>query len=76
MKADSSVCYGTATVGDKGQLVIPVEARKDMGIAPGDKILIFGSAQDVLALIKADSLSRMMSDIGKRTKTLNTIIRK
>ena len=32
--------YGTATVGERGQIVIPAEARHDLGIQPGDKILI------------------------------------
>ena len=32
--------YGTATVGERGQLVIPAEARHDLGIQAGDKILI------------------------------------
>lgn len=32
--------YGSATVGDRGQIVIPVEARQELGIHPGDKVLI------------------------------------
>ncbi len=30
---------GTVTVGPKGQVVIPAEAREGMGITPGDKLL-------------------------------------
>jgi AbrB family looped-hinge helix DNA binding protein len=30
---------GTVTVGPKGQVVIPVEAREGMAIEPGDKLL-------------------------------------
>lgn len=32
--------YGSATVGDRGQIVIPAEARAEMGFHPGDKVLI------------------------------------
>jgi AbrB family looped-hinge helix DNA binding protein len=32
--------YGSATVGDRGQIVIPAEARQELGINPGDKLLI------------------------------------
>ena len=32
--------YGSATVGDRGQIVIPAEARQELGIHPGDKMLI------------------------------------
>lgn len=34
--------YGVATVGAKGQIVIPADAREDMGITPGDKVLVIG----------------------------------
>ena len=30
--------YGSATVGERGQLVIPAEAREELGIHPGDKV--------------------------------------
>lgn len=32
--------YGMVTVGERGQIVIPAEARRDLGIEPGDKIII------------------------------------
>ena len=33
---------GTAKVGEKGQIVIPKEARELFGIKPGDTLLILG----------------------------------
>lgn len=33
--------YGTVTVGERGQIVIPAEARSQEGIEPGDKLLVF-----------------------------------
>lgn len=32
--------FGAATVGDRGQVVIPAEVRKKLGINPGDKLLV------------------------------------
>lgn len=32
--------YGSVTVGERGQIVIPAEARADLDIKPGDKLLI------------------------------------
>lgn len=32
--------YGMVTVGERGQIVIPAEARRDLGIEPGDKLVI------------------------------------
>lgn len=34
--------FGTAKVGEKGQIVIPKEARKLFNIKPGDTLLILG----------------------------------
>lgn len=32
--------YGSVTVGERGQIVIPAEARQEFGISPGDKLLV------------------------------------
>ena len=32
---------GASTVGERGQVVIPAEARERLGIRPGDKLLVF-----------------------------------
>ena len=34
--------FGTARVGEKGQIVIPKEARQIFGVQPGDTLLILG----------------------------------
>jgi len=34
--------FGSATVGERGQIVIPAEARKRYNINPGDKVLVMG----------------------------------
>ena len=40
----------TATVGEKGQIVIPKQAREVFGIRPGDTVLILGDVQRGLAI--------------------------
>lgn len=34
--------YGTVTVNEKGQVVIPADARKDFDIQPDAKLVVFG----------------------------------
>lgn len=41
----SDAFYGSVTVGERGQIVIPAEARKAMGIYPGEKLLIMKHPQ-------------------------------
>ena len=37
--------FGTAKVGEKGQIVIPKEARTLFGVQPGDTLLILGDGK-------------------------------
>ena len=32
--------FGSATIGERGQVVIPAEAREELGFGPGDKLLV------------------------------------
>ena len=40
----------TATVGEKGQIVIPKQARELFGIKPGDTLLLLGDEQRGIAI--------------------------
>lgn len=40
----------TATVGEKGQIVIPKQAREVFGIKPGDTLLLLGDEQRGIAI--------------------------
>ena len=45
--------FGLVTVGDKGQIVIPVRARKVFHIRPGDQLMVLGDEERGLALVHA-----------------------
>lgn len=54
--------FGTATVGERGQVVIPVEARKEYNIHPGDKVLVMGHPEGAgIFLCKIDSMREFFS---------------
>lgn len=40
----------TATVGEKGQIVIPKQAREIFGIKPGDTLLLLGDEERGIAI--------------------------
>lgn len=48
--------YGAITVSDRGQIVIPAQARRDFGIEVGDKLLVFGDLRHGLALARAEDV--------------------
>lgn len=69
--------WGSATVGSKGQVVIPVEARDELGIKEGEKLVVVGSAKaGVVSLVKAESLEHMMTmmqnDLMRIQKSVKT----
>jgi AbrB family looped-hinge helix DNA binding protein len=48
--------YGLTTLGARGQVVIPAEARKDLKLKAGDQMLVIGKFGKALGLIKAEEL--------------------
>jgi AbrB family looped-hinge helix DNA binding protein len=53
--------YGTATVNDKGQIVIPADARRDLGIQPDMKFMVVGDPKrKVLAIVPAELLEKKL----------------
>ena len=55
--------FGTAKVGDRGQIVIPKEAREFFGIEPGDTLLILGKNETGLIVTKPETLNNLASQI-------------
>ena len=51
--------FGVVTVGDKGQIVIPVKARKLFSINTGDSLVVLGDESQGIALLKADDFMQM-----------------
>ena len=49
--------FGTAKVGDRGQIVIPQEARRFVGISPGDTLLILGNEASGLVVTRPEMLN-------------------
>ena len=62
-KQENRRFYGSITVSERGQIVIPADARRDFGIEVGDKLLIFGDLEQGLAIMKASTLLDRMPDL-------------
>ena len=55
--------FGTAKVGDRGQIVIPKEARDYFAIEPGDTLLILGKHETGLIVTKPETLNDLANRI-------------
>ena len=54
--------YGATVVGERGQIVIPAEARRDMEITPGTRLLVLGPKHAPgLMLTKAESMTEFLA---------------
>ena len=53
--------FGTATVGTKGQVVIPADAREALSIKTGDRLYVVGSkSKEWVGFIKEEQLREML----------------
>ena len=52
--------FGMVKVGDKGQIVIPAEARKIFEINPGDNLIVLGDESQGIAIVKEKGLMDLL----------------
>ncbi len=55
--------FGICKVGEKGQIVIPKEARKVFNINPGDSLIMLGDIKKGIAIVKSEEFSDMADKI-------------
>ena len=69
------VFYGTTSVGEKGQVVIPVKARKDMAVNKGEQLLVFGMGGEMVVLSKLSNLKKFAAHMEDQLKDMKKIIK-
>ena len=62
-------------IGEKGQFVIPKEARQIFDIKAGDTLLVLGDEEQGLAIVKADIMKelavKILKGLGNLSKGIN-----
>lgn len=67
--------YGTATVGTKGQVVIPADAREELQIQTGDRLYVVGSEKgQFVGFIKENQLRKMLDHLTDNVDQLKTFL--
>ena len=59
---DGKYIFGVVKVGDKGQIVIPRDARRQYDIKPGDDLLLLGD-QNGMALVKTQIFEDLVGQV-------------
>lgn len=71
-KAPKGMNAWTVKIGEKGQFVIPKEARDMLGIVPGDTILVLGDVERGIAIPPKKMMNKyiasMFEDLSKEDK--------
>ena len=66
------IFYGSATVGAKGQIVIPVKLRKVFNIKPGDILFFLGKPeQEGFAIMKPERMLTLQSELEEIQQQLS-----
>lgn len=67
--------YGSTVMGERGQLVIPAEARKELGLEKGEKLLVFGFHKNSLMITKLSSFKKITEEMTKKQKEIEDILK-
>lgn len=68
---------GTATVGPKGQVVIPAEVREKMAIKPGDKLIVlYIEEKKSVGFVTEDQAQAIVNKLGENLATLQDAVGK
>jgi AbrB family looped-hinge helix DNA binding protein len=66
MPCDKMQFYGAVTVGERGQIVIPAEARADLNFQPGEKLLVLKHPiHQGLVIFKIGALQGFMGELQR-----------
>ena len=60
---DKNKYIGVCKVGEKGQIVIPKDAREMFGIKPGDAVIVLCDRQKGMAIVKSDVIEDLTDKI-------------
>jgi AbrB family looped-hinge helix DNA binding protein len=69
--------YGSTTVGERGQIVLPAKLRNDFHIIKGDQLLVVGNAESYrIVLVNPESMSTYLDFMSKQIDKMKSTIKK
>lgn len=69
MKKETKKIFGVCKVGERGQIVIPKEARDMFEIHAGDNLLLLGDKNKGLALMKTEIFESLTEGLFKEKRS-------
>ncbi len=72
-----TIFYGSATVGERGQIVLPMKLRKEFDIKQGDKLLVVGIPNHTnIMLINPETMSSYLDVMSENINKMKSAMKK
>jgi len=69
-------CFGSTVVGPRGQIVIPVEARKELGMDVGTRLLTFKLPQGRgLVFVRVEAVEELVNIMSQRLNEFSKLVK-
>ena len=69
-------CFGSTVVGPRGQIVIPVEARKELGMDVGTRLLTFKLFEGRgLVFVKVEAVEELVNIMTQHVNEFSKLVR-
>jgi len=66
--------YGTATIGTKGQVVIPADAREELGLKPGDRLYVINAMHGSgVVFLKEEMLEDIVAHLSEQIEDFRAL---
>jgi AbrB family looped-hinge helix DNA binding protein len=63
--------FGTVTVGERGQIVIPADIRTFFKISPGDKLIILAKNDDMIGIVSVEKFHQFFNEVSEVMTKIN-----
>lgn len=61
---------GITSLGERGQVVIPVNIREDLNLKQGDRLFVFAKHKHFIGIVKVDEMSGMLKKMISKIEGL------
>ena len=68
--------YGSTTVGERGQIVLPITLRRDLNINKGDTLIVIGNHHNLITLVNHDTMEKYLGVLSENITELRSKIKK
>jgi AbrB family looped-hinge helix DNA binding protein len=62
----SDTAMDMATLGERGQIVIPAAIRERLGLSPGDRLMVFTKHQEMICIVPASSMRHLVEVLNNQ----------